>query len=290
LIVSSDIRQPVNRENELPNQIQTHFDFQMSRLKMNTRRFLFLLLISIFLGIFSQVKQTAAATGVHVIWAELLSKYVRAGGVDYTGFKSDENRLDQYLKVLEQTDSKTLPRKEQFAYYVNAYNAWTIKLILSAYPGVTSIKDLGTFWQSPWQKKFVRIDGDVITLDDIEHQILRPRFKDPRVHFAINCSAVSCPPLRSEPYLGNSLDLQLDQATRSFLNNPNNYRLKDHAFYVSRIFKWFAEDFSNDVLKFYLKFAQDDLKKKLAEKKDVIQIKFLNYDWSLNDITSRQGG
>ena len=134
------------------------------------------------------------------------------------------------------------------------------------------------------------MDGDDITLDDSEHQILRPRFKDPRVHFAINCSAVSCPPLRSEPYLGNLLDLQLDQATRAFLNNPNSYRLKDHVFYVSRIFKWFAEDFSNDVLQFYLRFAQDDLKKKLAEKKDVIQIKFLNYDWSLNDITSRQGG
>jgi hypothetical protein len=242
------------------------------------------------LGIISQAEQTAAASGVHVIWAELLSKYVKADGVDYTGFKSVESRLDQYLKVLEQIDSKTLAHDEQFAYYINAYNAWTIKLILSAYPGITSIKDLGTFWKSPWQKKFVRIDGDRVTLDDIEHQILRPRFKDPRVHFAINCSAVSCPPLRSEPYLGNLLDLQLDQATRSFLNNPNSYRLKNNAFYVSRIFKWFAEDFNNDVLGFYLEFAQDHLKKKLIEKKDVIQIKYLNYDWSLNDIAGKQGG
>jgi hypothetical protein len=257
---------------------------------MNTRRFLFFLLISIFLGIISQAKQTAAATEIHAIWAELLSKYVKAGGVDYTGFKSDESRLDQYLKVLEQTDSKALPHDEQFAYYINAYNAWTIKLILSAYPGITSIKDLGTFWKSPWQKKFVRIDGDMLTLDHIEHQILRPRFKDPRVHFAINCSAVSCPPLRPEPYLGNLLDLQLDQATRSFMNNPKSYRLKGNVFYVSRIFKWFAEDFNNDVLGFYSEFARGDLKKKLAEKKDVIEIKYLNYDWSLNDIASKQGG
>lgn len=257
---------------------------------MHKGHFLFFLLISAFLGLFSQAKQAAAVTGDHVIWAELLRKYVRAGGVDYTGFKSAESRLDQYLKILEQTDSRTLPRNEQFAYYINAYNAWTIKLILSAYPGVTSIKDLGTFWTTPWEKKFVRIDGDVITLDDIEHQILRPRFKDPRVHFAINCSAVSCPPLRSEPYQGNLLDLQLNQATRSFMNNPNSYRLKGNAFYVSRIFKWFAEDFNNDVLGFYLEFARDDLKKKLAEKKDAIQIKYLNYDWSLNDIASKQGG
>jgi hypothetical protein len=290
LIASFDIRQSVGLENELPNQLHTRFDCRKSRLKMNIRQFLFFLLISIFLGIFSQAKQTAAATDIHVIWAELLGKYVKAGGVNYTGFKSEENRLDQYLKVLEHTDSKSLPHDEQFAYYINAYNAWTIKLILSAYPGLTSIKDLGTFWTSPWEKKFVRIDGDVITLDDIEHHILRPRFKDPRVHFAINCSAVSCPPLRSEPYLGNLLDEQLDQATRSFSNNPNNYRLQSNAFYVSRIFKWFAEDFNNDVLGFYLKFAQDDLKKKLAEKKDVIQIKYLNYDWSLNDIASNQGG
>jgi hypothetical protein len=255
----------------------------------NTRRFLFFLLISLFLGIIGEAKQAAAATEVHAIWAELLSKYVKAGGVDYTGFKSEESRLDQYLKVLEQTDSKSLPRDEQFAYYINAYNAWTIKLILSAYPGITSIKDLGTFWKSPWEKKFVRIDGDVVTLDHIEHQILRPRFKDPRVHFAINCSAVSCPPLRPEPYLGKLLDLQLDQATRSFMNNPKSYRLKGNALYVSRIFKWFAEDFNNDVLGFYLEFARDELKEKLAEIKDVIQIKYLNYDWSLNDIASTQG-
>ena len=210
-----------------------------SRLKMNKHQVLFFLLISIFLGIFSGIKQTAAATEDHVIWAELLSKYVKPGGVDYTGFKSEENRLDQYLKVLEQTDSKTLPRDEQFAYYINAYNAWTIKLILSAYPGVTSIKDLGTFWKSPWEKKFVRIDGDVVTLDDIEHHILRPRFKDPRVHFAINCSAVSCPPLRSEPYLDRSLDLQLYQATRSFINKTNSYPREGQSIFVSRIIKMF---------------------------------------------------
>lgn len=257
---------------------------------MHKVQFLFFLIISISLGIFSQAEQIAAATVDHEIWAELLGKYVREDGVDYAGFKSEENRLDQYLNVLEQTDSKTLMRDEQFAYYINAYNAWTIKLILSAYPAVTSIKNLGTFWKSPWEKKIVRIDGDVVTLDDIEHHILRPRFKDPRVHFAINCSAVSCPPLRSEPYLGNLLDLQLSQATGSFINNPNHYRLEGNTFYVSRIFKWFAEDFNNDVLGFYLEFARGDLKKKLAEKKDVIQIKYLNYDWSLNDIANTPGG
>jgi len=251
---------------------------------MNKRHLLVFLLISLFLGIFSRFEKTAAATEDHAIWAELLNKYVKPGGVDYAGFKSEEEKLDRYLKVLEHTDSKTLSRDEQFAYYINAYNAWTIKLILSAYPGIKSIKDLGTFLKSPWEKKFVRIDGDMVTLDDIEHHILRPRFKDPRVHFAINCSAASCPPISSQPYRGSSLDLQLDQATRSFINGPNSYRLEGNAFYVSRIFKWFAEDFNHDVVGFYLKYAQDDLKKKLTAKKDALEVKYLDYDWSLNDV------
>jgi hypothetical protein len=134
----------------------------------------------------------------HGIYADLLVKYVKNGVVDYQGFKSEETKLDQYLKVLENTDTKNLSRDEQFAFYANAYNAWTIKLILSAYPGVKSIKDLGSVFKSPWKKKLVRIEGKVITLDDIEHNILRPRFKDPRVHFAVNCASKGCPPLRSE--------------------------------------------------------------------------------------------
>jgi hypothetical protein len=252
---------------------------------MNTRYFFaFCLLISLLLGIFSPSQKTAAATVDHEIWAELLGKYVKPGGVDYTGFKSEEGKLDQYLKVLEHTDLKTLSHNELFAFYINAYNAWTIKLILSAYPGVKSIKDLGNFFKSPWEKKFVHINGEVVTLDYIEHHILRPQFKDPRVHFAINCSAASCPPLRPEPYLGSTLDQQLDQSTRSFINNPNSYRFEGDTLYVSRIFEWFSEDFNGDVVGFYLKYAQDGLKEKLAEKKDVIQVKYLPYDWSLNDV------
>jgi len=250
---------------------------------MNKRHLFFFLFIWLFWGIFCHIEKSAAAAEEHLIWAELLNKYVKSGGVDYAGFKSEEEKLDLYLKVLEDTDSKTLSRDEQFAYYINAYNAWTIKLILSAYPGITSIKDLGTYFKSPWERKFVHIDGAEVSLDDIEHHILRPQFKDPRVHFAINCSAVSCPPLNSKPYLGSSLDRQLDQATRSFINDPTRYRLEDNSFYVSRIFKWFAKDFDDDVVGFYLKYARHDLKKKLADKKDALKVRYLNYDWSLND-------
>jgi hypothetical protein len=252
---------------------------------MNRRYFLCLCLLILLLGgVFFRIEKSTAATVDHEIWAELLGKYVSPAGVDYTGFKSEEDKLDQYLKVLENTDLKTLSRNELFAFYINAYNAWTIKLILSAYPGISSIKDLGTLFKSPWEKKFVHINGEVVTLDYIEHHILRPRFKDPRVHFAINCSAVSCPPLRPEPYLGSTLDRQLDQSTRSFINNPNTYRLESNTLYVSRIFEWFSEDFNGDVVGFYLKYAQNGLKEKLTENKDAIQVKYLYYDWSLNDV------
>jgi hypothetical protein len=186
--------------------------------------------------------------------------------------------------VLEDTDPEKLSRNEQYAYYINAYNAWTIKLILSDYPDVKSIKDFGTILKSPWQKKWVHINGEVITLDDVEHNILRPRFKDPRVHFAINCAATSCPPLRAEPYRGQTLDQQLDDSTRSFVNDENSYRLDGNNLFVSRIFKWFSEDFSNGTLEFYLKYAEGNLKEKLASQKDTLKVQYLHYDWSLNDI------
>jgi hypothetical protein len=216
------------------------------------------------------------------IYADLLNKYVKNGVVDYQGFKNEETKLDQYLKVLENADTKNLSRNEQFAFYANAYNAWTIKLILSAYPGVKSIKELGSLFKSPWKKKLARIDGAVITLDDIEHNILRARFTDPRVHFAVNCASKSCPPLRSEPYQGSILDQQLDEMTRAFLNDPSMNRLEGRTFYVSSIFNWFAEDFNKDIVGFFLKYAKGDLKKQLESNRKKIKVKYLDYDWSLN--------
>jgi len=218
----------------------------------------------------------------HSIYASLLGRYVNQGRVDYRGFKTAEATLDQYLKILEKTATNTLSRDEQFAFYINAYNAWTIKLILDGYPGIQSIKDLGSILKSPWQKKICRIDGDVITLDDIEHRILRPRFKDPRVHFAINCAAFSCPALISEPYSGDTLEQQLDNSARAFINNTHRNYIKDNPLYVSKIFKWFAEDFNHDVIAFFLEYAEKEFKRELTVKKDGIKIKYLPYDWSLN--------
>lgn len=216
------------------------------------------------------------------VFAELLNKYVSATGVDYKGLKSEENKLDQYLLELEQVQIKDLSPSHKMAFYINTYNAWTLKLILSAYPKVKSIKDLGSIFKSPWKKKIVRINGKTLSLDNIEHDILRPEFKDPRVHFAINCAAKSCPPIRSEPYQGDTLNDQLDEMTTAFINDSKSNYIDGNRLYVSAIFKWFPEDFNHDIVDFFLKYARGGLKTELEEKKEWIKIKYLYYNWSLN--------
>ncbi len=233
--------------------------------------------------IFSPLAAVSATQTVdHALFDELLAKHVKEGRVDYAGFKAEERKLEQYLSVLEKTDPGTLGRAEQFAFYINAYNAWTIKLVLTGFPGLKSIKDLGSIFQSPWKKEIARINGKTLTLDDIEHKILRPAFKDPRVHFAINCAAKSCPPLVSEPFRGATLDSQLDKATRDFINASGSYRLDGDTLWVSSIFKWFSEDFNDDPAGFYRKYAEGDLKNSLERKRDRLKVKYLDYDWSLN--------
>jgi len=221
----------------------------------------------------------------HSLYGRLLNKYVKDGVVDYQGLEQEEKSLDQYLKVLEETDTKKLTSNGQLAFYINAYNAWTIKLILSAYPELDSIWDLGSRifkWKSPFRKEIVRIEGKRISLDDLEHGVIRPRFKDPRVHFAVNCASISCPPLISEPYEGPTLDQQLDASVRSFLNNRERNRLEGKTLYVSKIFKWFAADFNDNVVGFFLQYADEELKERLHGSRDGLEVKYLDYDWGLN--------
>jgi len=256
---------------------------------MNTQQRLQIRLIGIglILGIFIlSVHEDSIAGNVqepdHSIYANLLAMYVHNGVVDYAGFKKDEKKLDHYLSALESTEVKSLDRDGQMAFYINTYNSWTIKLILSGYPGVESIKDLGGFFSGPWKKEFVRLHGETVTLDHIEHDILRPRFKDSRVHFAVNCASKGCPPLITEPYDGVRLDEQLDRSARDFVNNAEKNYLDGDKLYVSKIFKWFAKDFNKDVIGFFIKYADEPLKKKLQAMQDRIQVKYLDYDWSLN--------
>ncbi len=255
----------------------------ISMIKRQKKIRLFILLVSFIWGSIILVSPGWSGTEVNNgLYGELLKDHVKNGVVDYQGFKNEETKLGRYLKILEEVEPSQLSRDEQFAFYINAYNAWTIKLILSGYPGIKSIKDLGSPFRSPWKKKISHIDGDVLTLDNIEHDILRPRFKDPRVHFAVNCASKGCPPLRSEPYDERVLDQQLDEMTRAFINQPEMNRLEGRDLYVSSIFKWFSKDFNKDVIGFFLKYADGDLKKGLEANKEKVKIKYLDYDWSLN--------
>jgi hypothetical protein len=247
------------------------------------RLFFVCFLVSFFLVLNLPGLSWPAETVDHTLYVDLLKKYVKDGVVNYQGLKNEESRLNAYLKVLEGTDTGQLSRDEQLAFYINAYNATTIKLILTAYPGVKSIRDLGgRVFNRVFSKEIVRIEGKTISLDDLEHGIIRPRFKEPRVHFAVNCASTSCPPLISEPYQGSILDQQLDASTRAFLNNPQRNYLEGNQLYVSRIFKWFSEDFNDDVVGFFLKFADGDVREQLTANRDRIKVKYLDYDWSLN--------
>ena len=230
-----------------------------------------------------QVPVFAQAAVDNQIFADLLQKYVHQGRVDYDGFKREADRLNAYLKILENIDPDALSRDERFAFYINVYNAWTIRLILTRYPDLDSIKDLGSLFKSPWKKAIVHLDGKLLSLDNVEHDILRPEFKDPRVHFAINCAALSCPPLQSAPFEGSLLDAQLNRATRDFINNPKRTYLEGNTLHVSRIFDWFGEDFDNDPYRFVVQYADGDFKKRLLAVKNGIEIDFLPYDWSLNN-------
>jgi hypothetical protein len=232
--------------------------------------------------VFSHKAGNAANEVDNSIYAELLNKYVKEGYVDYAGLKAEEVKLDAYLKVLKETDAASLEEEEQLAFYINAYNAWTIKLILTAYPGVSSIKELRGLFQSPWKKKVVALREGLLTLDDLEHDIIRRRFKDPRVHFAVNCASKGCPPLRSEPYRGEVLNLQLDEMTIAFINDPSRGRLEGETLYVSSIFKWYEEDFKDGVAAFFRWYARGELKKGLDALGDSVRIRYLDYDWSLN--------
>ena len=215
----------------------------------------------------------------HGIYGRLLKSHVHNGWVDYRGFKKDERQLDAYLDQMAKIDPQTLGRNEQMAFYINAYNAWTIKLILENYPGVTSIKDLGSFFRSPWKIKFVKINGETVTLDHLEHDILRPVFKDPRVHFALNCASFSCPKLPRVAFEAHQLEAQLEAATRAFINDPLRNRLGEDTPKLSRIFKWYQADFTKEAsLESFLNRYLE------APISTGARMDYLSYDWSLNEV------
>lgn len=214
------------------------------------------------------------AVGVnHTDFDKLLKKHVSPSGkVSYSGLKSERSNLNNYIaKLSSNPPTSDWPRNEKLAFWINAYNAYTIDLILENYP-VKSITDLDG--GSPWKVNRIEIGGKKYSLDQIENKIIRPQFKDARIHFAVNCAAKSCPSLLNEAFFPDKLNSQLNAQTKKFINNKNFNSISENAISVSKIFEWYAEDFG-DLIAFLNKYSTTKISAE-AEKS------FSEYDWSLN--------
>lgn len=221
----------------------------------------------------------------HQIWDQLLKVHVSADGkVNYKGFIKDKAKLEQYLNSLSANapDRSTWSKNEQMAYWINAYNAFTVKLIADNYP-TQSIKDLGPKLKIPlisdvWHYKFFKIGGKESSLDEIEHSILRKEFEEPRIHFAINCASVSCPPLLNEAFVPNKLESQLQKVAVNFINDPQRNKISTESAQLSSIFSWFKGDFTKNgsLVDFINQYSKVKLKSNA-------KVSFMDYDWNLNE-------
>ncbi len=197
--------------------------------------------------------------------------------VDYQTVKSNGSLESAYQALIQFNPDFLSGQKEKLAFYINAYNILALKMIADHWP-LESIKDLGNFFSPVWNKRAGTLGGNPVTLGGVEHKILRP-MGDPRIHFAIVCASVSCPDLRSEPYLAGKIDVQLDDQVRQFLNNPGKgLRIGEKTIHVSRIFDWFEEDFdaTGGVATFVKRYRSQ-----LPELKVSADIP---YDWAVNGL------
>ena len=247
-----------------------------------------------------------AATFDHSGWNTILQQHVKsvndgkATEVDYKGVASDRQKLQTYLSAVAGVDETTFAgwsKPDQLAFLINAYNGWTVELILTKYPDLDSIKDLGSLFKSPWKKKFIPLFGKNVSLDDIEHGLIRApgSYDDPRIHFAVNCASIGCPALRAEAYRGEILESQLKDAEMLFLSDTSRNRFSSGVFEMSSIFKWYGDDFRKgylgiDSLEGYL-LSHGELLGLISEEQDTlgeseVKLSYLKYDWKLNDVAS----
>jgi len=272
---------------------------------MNRRR---LLLTAAFVAPFAGGAGLAHAQPfdhAHAAWTALLKRHVvllnggRASQLRYAGIASDRAALKAYLAALAAVTPATFEsfsKAQQMAFLINAYNAATVELILTRYPKLDSIKDLGSLLSSPWKQKIVPLLGALLTLDQIEHEMLRARgrYDDPRIHFAVNCASIGCPMLREEAYVAERLDAQLeDQAGRFMADRTRNrWNADRQRVELSKIFDWYGEDFKRghkgitSLAAFVARHA-DLLADAPADRERLrsqkVEVEFLDYDWKLND-------
>lgn len=232
----------------------------------------------------------------HSTWDGLLAEHVKGGLMDYRGLAEDRAQLDRYLAELAAvtpTQAAEWEADERFAFYANAYNAHVAKLILDAYP-LKSINDLSTEEERVWDRRFIPLGAhleagrETISLDELENAILRPRFEDPRVHVAVNCASVGCPPLDSQAIKARGFDAQLDRLMREFLGDGvrNQFDEDERTVRLSQIFNWFRGDFEQgdgSLLDYLRRYGPAGDAAWLGN----AAMEFLDYDWSLNDVPQK---
>jgi hypothetical protein len=230
----------------------------------------------------------------HVIWTD----QGKASEVNYESLLNDRADLKLYLDELARVSRETFngwSQSEQLAFLINAYNAGTLELILTEYPDLDSIRDLGGLFRSPWKRDFVNLLGEERSLDTIEHDLIRGsgRYNEPRIHFAVNCASIGCPALRPDVYTAGQLDVQLEEQTRQFLADRSRNRFQGSELQVSLIFKWYREDFEagwrgKSSLAGFLALYADPLGLNADTlsrlESGQIDIGFLDYNWALNDL------
>ncbi len=244
-----------------------------------------------------------AADFDHSSWNALLADNVEmvpdgsSSTVNYAEFEEDRAALKSYLDAMAQVsraEFDSWPKPDQLAFLINAYNAWTVELILTQYPDLVSIKELGSLTQSPWQKSFIPLLDETVSLDNIEHDMIRGSglYNDPRIHFGVNCASIGCPALLNEAFVGSKLEQQLEMMTQGFLSDRTRNRLEDGTLAVSSIFNWYGGDFEQgwrgaETLDEFFALYADSLGLSAAEVEALdggdMEITFLEYDWRLND-------
>ncbi|UUX51030.1 DUF547 domain-containing protein [Nisaea acidiphila] len=234
-----------------------------------------------------------AVTLTHSAWDMFLTRYVRGGTdgiarVDYGAVtETDRAALYDYVTSLEAIPVTSLSRSEQLPYWVNLYNALTVRVVLEHYP-VDSIRDIdispGLFADGPWGKKLATVEGEEISLDDIEHRILRPVWRDPRIHYAVNCASLGCPNLQPRAMTAANAERYLEHGASAYINHPRGARVESGKLIVSSIYDWFDEDFGGDdagVIAHLKRYATGTLADAL---RSVGRISDDEYDWRLNDV------
>ncbi|MFQ3598663.1 MAG: DUF547 domain-containing protein [Chloroherpetonaceae bacterium] len=252
--------------------------------------------MKLFTLIFLLPLMTESATAQsfdHSLYNEALKRHVKGDKVDYKSLKSDKE-FQTYLDQLSKANPNALPtREEKIAFWINAYNAFTLKLIIDNYPvkSITELSALGKLTafigNSPWKREFFSINGKKMTLDEIEKEILLKTFKEERIHFAVNCASASCPVLRPEAYTAETLNRQLNEQAKQFLKDTlrNRIDLKTKTIYISKIFDWYQSDFTKpagSIEKYLADYIDDENIKRMLLNKE-FKIEYLDYDWSLNE-------